>query len=114
MNGCPDATTERCEISRNPRKVCKRLIDAVHLRSWDHGLDDRHHALTHVAIYVEWKINQRSGETVELGKQDHALPSWPTDFDSMILGVKPFLILRTKPKRNRLPHFRKVRELNRL
>lgn len=50
MNGCPDATTERCEISRNPRKVCKRLIDAVHLRSWDHGLDDRHHALTHVAI----------------------------------------------------------------
>ncbi|RMM97664.1 hypothetical protein ALP26_103871 [Pseudomonas savastanoi pv. glycinea] len=67
-----------------------------------------------MTVYVEWKINQRSGETVELGKQDHALPSWPTDFDSMIRGMKPFLILRTKPKRNRLHHFRKVRELNRL
>lgn len=28
-----------------------------------------------IHFYVEWKINQRSGETVELGKQDHALPS---------------------------------------
>ncbi|RMM70553.1 hypothetical protein ALQ72_03628, partial [Pseudomonas syringae pv. maculicola] len=63
--------------------------------------------MTDDGIYVEWKFNQRSGETVELGKQDHALPSWPTDFYSMIRGIKPFLILRTKPKKNRLPPLQK-------
>lgn len=83
------------------------LIDAVDLGGWHHRLDDRHDTLAHVAIYVEWKFNQRSGETVELGKQDHALPSWPTDFYSMIRGIKPFLILRTKPKKNRLPPLQK-------
>lgn len=57
QNVRPDASTERCEIARDPGEVCKRLIDAVDLGGWHHRLDDRHDTLAHVAIYVEWKIN---------------------------------------------------------
>lgn len=46
----PDASTERCEIARDPGEVCKRLIDAVDLGGWHHRLDDRHDTLAHVAI----------------------------------------------------------------
>lgn len=51
------------------------LIDAIHLHGRNHGLDYCHAPLAHVAVYVEWKINQRSGETVKLYKRHHALAS---------------------------------------
>ncbi len=49
-DGSPYATTECCEIPRDAGQVRERFVDTVNLSGGHHGLDDRHHALAHVAI----------------------------------------------------------------
>ena len=50
VNGRADGAAERCQVTRDAGQVGKGFINAVDLKRRDHGFDDGHDALAHVAV----------------------------------------------------------------